>query len=101
MGAIFPLVRATATGLLQLVGWSVPVESAPCNRGLRRAEVCKQYLRLKYNHQSLAVEAFIRSIEETGTHREVSTWDALIDPVAPCDDDLKALDMEFEEWLRH
>jgi len=66
----------------------------------RAAELCKQYLRLKYDERLPWVEDFIVAMEETGVTAADGRWERLIDLDSITDCVLEPLDLEFERWVR-
>ena len=70
----------------------------PNKRQIRTADLCKQYLRLKYPDRLASVEDFILEIE--GPEGDGSKWDPFIDLQSITDEVLKQLDLEFATWLK-
>jgi hypothetical protein len=66
--------------------------------GGRAAELCRQYLLLKYPERISAAEAFIRQIDRTDSGMEGAQWRAFIDTRSAADEILKPLDRAFQEW---
>ena len=73
--------------------------SKPASRETRIAELCKLYLRLKYEDRLHLVEQFIREVEEDRSLSEGDGWEKMIDLESETDEELKPLDEAFEKWL--
>ena len=69
------------------------------NRQIQTTELCKEYLRQKYETELLFVEAFIIETEGTGTKRHGAHWGEFTDSSWKNEELLIRLGEHFEKWL--
>ena len=89
------LPNAFRIGLMGRDGSAFELRSGLNGRRDLTAEVCKQYLRLKYQDKAALVEDFIL---EFGGDDETK-WGRVIDRRSAKEEEMEPLDLEFERWL--
>ena len=69
------------------------------NRRIQTAELCKLYLRQKYQSVLLFVEAFIIEFDRAATNRPRPAWGQFTNSSWKNEELLMRLDQHFEKWL--